>query len=130
MRTIAMEKMVLETVQWSQLPDIDDVKPLNDDDFDVLDEIGAILRKRGYEERFGVCLLHRHFDLAENEKLVETTDSDNRISTTKVGHYDGPNSNTIETMWRFPKGIESVTECETVCHYSGGHKSRHKIVGR
>lgn len=125
-----MEKIVLETVQWSALPDIDDVKPLENEDYQVLEEIGAVLRLHGYEERFGICLLHKHFDLTANEKLVEETDVENRLLITKVSDNTNEESDTIETMWRFPKGIEAITVCEKVCDYNNGHTMRHQIVGR
>lgn len=125
-----MEKLVLETVQWSALLDIDDVKPLKDEDYQVLEKIGAVLKLYGYEERFGVCLLHKHFDLAANEKLVEETDVENRLLITKVSDNTKEELDTIETMWRFPKGIEAAVECVKVCDYNNGHKMRHQIVGR
>jgi hypothetical protein len=33
--------------------------------------IGALIRDRQLENIFGVCLVHRHFEIGDNEKLVE-----------------------------------------------------------
>jgi len=37
----------------------------------VNDQLGPIFLKHGVEKRFGLAVLHRHFDLAPNECLVE-----------------------------------------------------------
>ena len=37
----------------------------------VVESIGALLRDSQLESLFGVCLLHRHFDIGSDEKLVE-----------------------------------------------------------
>lgn len=124
-----MEKLVLETVQWSSLPDIDEVPPISDTDYDVLNDIGNLIRRHGLEERFGICLLHSHFELNESEALIEETDVEKRLLITKVCSEGEMSDKTIETMWRFPKGTESVTECKKKCDYNSGHKEIHIQVG-
>ena len=47
------------------------------------------------------------------------------IAVEKVG--DG--NNTIETIWKFGKGIKGVTKCVLRCHYWLGHKQRHHREG-
>jgi hypothetical protein len=118
--------VVLETVQWSSLVDVDDVKPVDDQDYVVLEEIRQVLAKHGSTERFGVCLLHRHFDVAPGEIAVEYTDTANRISTVRV-EPQGPEGDYLQTMWRFGPGPEGVTirTCVRRCNNAGGHKNEH-----
>ncbi|MCE6978587.1 hypothetical protein EI534_14595 [Pseudomonas frederiksbergensis] len=125
-----MNRIHLETVQKGALPDIDDVQPLSDTDFEVLKEIGEVLRKHKFAQRFGICLLHKHFDLQEDEELIEETDIEKRISTTRAQKISKQSGRTIETMWRFSNGIQATTECVLKCDYNNGHKKIHVKVGR
>jgi hypothetical protein len=118
--------VILETVQWSSLVDVDDVKPVDDHDYMVLEEIRQVLAKHGSTERFGICLLHRHFDVAPGEIAVEHTDTAKRISTVRVEPH-GPEGDYLQTMWRFgpsPEGV-TVTVCVRRCNNAGGHKNLH-----
>lgn len=123
--------LVLETVQWSSLPDIDEVKPISVEDRSVLEEIREVLMRHNHTERFGICLLHRHFDLAEDEMAVEYTDVESRTSKVVVETSNLSGTNVIETVWRFAKnGPESVTRCVSSCVYNKSHRRGHTIVGR
>ncbi|MGZ4727685.1 MAG: hypothetical protein ACXWB2_08205 [Acidimicrobiales bacterium] len=64
----------LRAMQWTDLEHIADVRPIDDTDGPCLEEIREVLSKHGALDRFGVSLLHRHFDLAEDEMMLETTD--------------------------------------------------------
>jgi hypothetical protein len=124
-----MNRIHLDVIQTRTLNHIDDVAPLSEADFAVLAELGDVLRKHGVNERFGVCLLHKHFDLAKSEELVEETDEENRTSKLSVrARRDG--SNTIETMWRFSDGPRSIMNCEQKCDKNYGHKKVHEKVKR
>ncbi|MEA2560108.1 MAG: hypothetical protein QOH06_1612 [Acidobacteriota bacterium] len=117
--------VIMETVQWSSLTDVDDVEPITDQDYAVLREVKEILHKHGMMDRLGVCLLHRHFDVKEDELAVEYTDVEKRISTVKVesaGRAKGP---FLETMWRFSDRPDEVTACVRRCSDSDGHKNVH-----
>jgi len=126
-----MNAIKLETVQWSDLENIDDVAPLNERDYAVLKEIGDVLRRHDLTNRFGVCLLHKHFDLSDDERLFEETDIHMRTSISCV-RKQGPDDseNTIGTMWRYSNGIRAITECVKECDYSSGHKKIHVKRGR
>ena len=125
-----MGKLVLEAIQHSKLHDIEEVEPISDKDYEVLEEIRNILAKHEYTDRFGITLLHKHFDIADDEILMETTDEKARTSIVKAQKADGSEKvNSIETMWKFGDGIKAETKCVLVCHYWMGHKQRHKRVG-
>jgi hypothetical protein len=126
-----VENITVETVQYSSLTDIDEVEPLTDRDHSVLTELRDVLRKHAVTDRFGVCLLHRHFDLNDDEVLVESTDPDARVSTLTVARRNSIRGRSIETVWRFSKdrSIVAGTECRQTCEYDNGHLHVHIKVG-
>lgn len=123
-----MNTLKLETVQWSSLKDIDGVEPIGEKDHEVLGELSQVLLKHGYTDRFGVCLLHRHFDISQDEIIMENTDVEARVSVLSV-EKDLGGSNSIETMWKFSNDPQAITKCVLRCHYDKGHKQRHAIEG-
>lgn len=70
-----------------------------------LEDISTVLRKHKMLDRIGLCLLHKHYDLSADEILVETTDVQGRVSTTRpVGASSTPNHDLLETMWKLDDG--------------------------
>jgi len=102
-----------------QLPGIQEVAPLSEEDHNCFAEIRGILEKYGNLQRFGVCLLHQHFDLAEDEVLTESWDPERRLLISKPAKR-GRSPELIETSWRLDTG-----ECRADCHPrpDGGHYS-------
>ena len=126
-----MSNLILETVQHSRLHDIDDIEPINQTDYDVLEEVRDVLKKHNYTDRFGVVLLHKHFDIADDEILMEVTDEEARTSIVTAQKSNGSEKiNSIETIWKFGAGINAVTECVQVCQKFFGHNVKHKKVGK
>lgn len=124
-----MQKINLETVQWHALKNIDDVDPINEKDYQILEEMRQLLVKHGYTERFGVCLLHKHFELGDGEYAVEYSDSDARMSTVVAEKHDRqPEEGFIQTMWKFGNTIHAGTVCQAFCSYAGGHRRTHRRV--
>ena len=83
------------------LRDIDTVAPRSEADQACFNEIREVLKKHGAESRFGVTLLHRHFDVYEDEVLVETCDSGNRTLTLKPTKIEELGTLKLkETNWR------------------------------
>lgn len=119
-----MNAINIETVQWSALKDIDDVEPINEKDHYVLTELREVLLKHGYTNRLGICLLHKHFDISQNEIVVEKTDVDARVSVLSV-EKNNNEQNSIETMWKFSDNIEAGQKCVLRCNYNSGHRSYH-----
>ena len=94
-----MANFSIAPTQWGKLPDIDDVEPIGDKDVACLQEVYAVLKKHGCDTRFGVAMLHKHFEIANDELLVEETDKENRVLTIKPVKraYAGP---LMETIWQ------------------------------
>lgn len=68
----------IAAMQWSDLSHIADVRPIDEADADCLEEIRQVLARHNCLERFGLALLHNHFELADDEILLETTDVNTR----------------------------------------------------
>jgi hypothetical protein len=65
-------------MQWADLDHIADVRPIDDTDFECLEEVRQVLMKHDALSRFGVALLHNHFAIGEDEMMLETTDVERR----------------------------------------------------
>ena len=66
------------------LQNIDRIDPFSKADEDCLTEVNAVLLKHGAASRFGVSLLHSHFEMSADEVLLEETDVENRSQTLSV----------------------------------------------
>lgn len=62
---------------------------------DNMAELGAIVRRHGLQKQVGICLLHKHFDLADNERLVEEFEGNNAYVKPTAEYSDA-----IPYMWK------------------------------
>lgn len=124
----------LVATQWNHLPDIHDTKPLSAADRLCLNEIRDVLAKHGCLERFGVNLLHRHFEMAADEILIEQVDEEGRRLVTKpvkVGLVQAEMPTAYETQWHWRRdhGGEVSQICNVRCfqgsYESPGHVTKH-----
>lgn len=113
------------TTQTLTLPDISEVTPFNENDKPVMDEIISVLKKHNALGRFGVTLLHQHFDINSDEILCESTDVLTRTQTIKpIKKTELAQNDYTETSWRLDNGTV-MTAC--VCIKFGNdhsHQSR------
>ena len=125
-----MNTLTLAPLQWSELKDIDDVKPLNDGDTDCLVEIRDVLKKHGKMERFGVALLHSHFDMASDEIMLESTDEDGRALISKPIKESEAGDNKVGTIWMLREGdVTTMSWCRKYCEkWIFGHYKQHNTV--
>jgi hypothetical protein len=70
-----MNTLAVSSMQWADLEHIADVRPIDEGDAACLEAVRDVLAEHGALDRFGVALLHSHFDLAEDEMMLETTDA-------------------------------------------------------
>lgn len=110
----------MKTVLESTLPPpkhIADVEARSQKDDALFAELADVLKNHKAIDRFGVCLLHRHFDIAPGEVLLEETDVHTRIQTIKPV-FSVPKHHT-ETAWRLGDGFVAMS---CICaDYGGGH---------
>ena len=100
-------------LQFRDLPDIDDVKPLGEEDRALMAELHQVLLRHKAVDRFGITLLHNHFPINEGEVLVEECDPVNRVLTIKPKAADQvAGGKTIQTNWRFHPADHRLSEHE------------------
>jgi hypothetical protein len=96
-------------------PDIDEVTPLSDADAPCIEEIKSVLERHGALQRFGLCLLHDHFEVADDEVLVERVDPINRVLVSQPEHVEAlADVASIETSWRLDSAT-ALTACRSSC---------------
>ena len=99
------------TVLMNDLPKIEKITPISGRDNACLQELKATLKKYGKLKRFGVTLLHRHFDLLDDEILVETCDySSRKLTVTPIKSSIVNLEQYVETGWRLDTG-EALQRC-------------------
>lgn len=110
-------------MQWGTLNDIDEVEPLNETDYECLRAIRQVLLKHNKIDRFGVSLLHKHFDVQDDEQLVEFCDSANRCLTIKP-IKTAETMKSIGTMWKLTEDENKpIFECQVCSPVNNGHKA-------
>jgi hypothetical protein len=121
-----MHHLVLQPLQWNTLRDIDAVKPIDASDAECLEELRRVLEKHNRLDRFGVALLHRHFDVADDELLLETTDVSRRehwVRPVKKSFLEQAGLEAQTTVLRFDeRGWSQNCGCLRDKH---GHTGRH-----
>ncbi len=104
---------------------IDDVKRYSSQDMKMLAIFGQILAQHDAQERFGISLLHKHFDLQEGEIIVETKSIDSKEFTISVSSiYD--QNNKVPSMWRFVEGEKTIQATQWV--QSNGYNSIGHVI--
>ena len=91
------------------LPGVDEVEPLNEKDRQLFNELHDVLKRHGALRRFGITLLHQHFEIADDEVLLEQADKKNRrqvITPVKSSSLKG--INVLETSWRLDTGMPAL----------------------
>ncbi|HKP14360.1 MAG TPA: hypothetical protein VJZ91_19725 [Blastocatellia bacterium] len=116
----------------SDLPNIDEVSPLSEKDAECLSEIKQVLDKYGFLQRFGVCLLHEHFTLADDEVMVESCDEETRTLTSRPVKASEIMGHSIGTMWRLDINA-NISRCIQYCELEDGpngkmHLRKHKAT--
>lgn len=115
------------------LPDIDDVEPLSGNDDACIRAVRAVLAEHGALSRFGLVLLHDHFEVTDDEVMMEFVDKENRVLTTKpVKAADHAEETSIQTSWRLDS-FSGRQRCERYCQKpygpNGPHIQGHATVG-
>ena len=121
-----MTDVKVQPLQWLTLDDINDVRPIDGSDAACLMEIRDVLDRHGMLDRFGVSLLHSHFDVADDEMMLETTNVANRehwVRPVKKADLAARGLEARTTILRFDKeGYSQNCGCATDKDgHTGGH---------
>lgn len=92
-------------------------------------ELAEVLLKHNALDRFGITLLHKHFDIAPNEALLETTDTAAREQKmTVINRADFDKLGAVETSWRLGPNGEALWGCVCVPDRETGQCGRHVVT--
>lgn len=125
-----MSTLSIAPVQWTKLKDIEQVTPLNEADTQCLTEVRDVLKKHQKLERFGVALLHSHFDLQDDEIMLEEVGDEDRTLLLKAVKTSEVGANDIGTIWMLSDdaAVTMASGCKRYC-WQGilmGHQRRHR----
>lgn len=112
----------LAVLQASELPSIHKVFPVSSKDQVCIDEIKQVLARHGAQSRSGIALLHKHFELTDDEILVEECDVEQRVLTTRPRKLSEVTPQRfIKTVFAFDPSLER--DCQPHCPYddAGNH---------
>lgn len=107
---------------------VGDIEPINDGDLDCLAEVREVLKMYGEPVWFGVALLHKHFDVADGEILVERTDAKGRILTIKPEKAAEAGSTVATIGMRHDDEHKTMMGCRAYCgdNVHGNHGRFHE----
>jgi hypothetical protein len=89
---------------------------LSSSDRACLSELKAVLERFAKTKRFGVSMLHRHFDMADDEVPLESLGEEDRTSVIRLRKVADVADVSIATAWRLD-GPEPtvVARCSATC---------------
>jgi hypothetical protein len=113
----------------NRLTGIEKVERRLDSEASLFGEIRELLKRHGVEKKYGLALLHKHFDLADDEVLVEYTDIESRTLIIRpTPRSEASAANVVETVWSLESG-NATASCAQFCYYypsTGEHVSMHE----
>jgi hypothetical protein len=120
-----MTKVVVKPMQWMHIKDLHECSPMAEDDFECMKDVRAALAKHGKLDRFALHLIHKHFDVADDEILVEYSDPQTREQFFRVEKADSPDAKqSIPTTWTLEQ-MEPMARCVCATRPTG-HLGRHE----
>lgn len=122
-----MSPLTIRAVQWGLLHDLQGVAPLDAADLACMAELREVLARHGRLDRFALHLVHKHFELAPHEVMVEYNDPVAREQHLRVERRDARSlREAIPTTWLLDAPAQPVVTC--VCAYRAdvGHLGRHR----
>lgn len=124
-----MARIKISVMQWGRLPDLREVAPLDEADLACMDELRDVLARHGRLGRFALHLVHRHFEIADGEVLVEYSDPCARELLLRVEPLrDAVTFGAVPTTWTLDAGGAQVV-CMCAFRAGQGHLGRHALPG-
>jgi len=121
-----LDGLTIQALQWARLADLSDVPALDLHDLACMAELREVLLRHGRLQRFALHLVHKHFELADDEVLVEYSDPLAREQLLRVERRDAEVlRGAIPTTWTLADA-QPLVAC--VCAYRAdhGHLGRHQ----
>ena len=115
---------MMDANDFNALPRIDEINPMDAGDEVCFQELRDVLKRHGKLNRFGVMLLHKHFDLNPGEMFVEYTNEMERTQTVRVINADDASPCGVTTAWKLTDGSTMIECYPGVCTYRDGEHHR------
>lgn len=126
MSTLTPGAIAIQPMQWSEIPDINEVTEFSSHDEQCFREIRDVLKKYNALDRFGMTLIHSHFDLAQDEVMMETTDVQARTQLVRpVKKTSLANELYSITNWKLCDGEELIARVCVCGRTDQGHTGSH-----
>jgi hypothetical protein len=101
---------------YARFDHIGTIHELGPEDEACIDEVRSVLARHDRLDRLGICLLHQHFDLADDEILLEACDEANRrLYLRPVKRSALREEDTIYTSWALGAG-SALQACQKKDH--------------
>jgi len=117
----------LSTNPYEELRHIDDTQEPLAEEQAQLERLAAFMAEEGMTEKFGITLLHKHFEVADDEMLIETCDPEKRtlmIRPVKKEELANLMDGFRQTQWRYDGAFGLC--CVLICVNRGtGHSIAH-----
>jgi hypothetical protein len=126
-----MNKIAIQPMQWANIADLHDTPPLSDEDVECMYEVRSVLMKHNKIDRFALHLIHKHFDLNDDEVLVEYNEPSVREQFFRVEkRSEEILENSIPTTWTL-ENIVPMARCVCAYRQGKGHLGRHEngVIG-
>ena len=125
--------IIMQPMDWAPLQDIDDIEPIGDADTACIHELYEVLKRHDKQDRFGLVMLHKHFEMQDDEILLERTETAQRRLVLEPAKISAPEAaRSVQTSWRLSEaGGEMMRVCQRQCfrNIQGGHSdSGHRWV--
>jgi hypothetical protein len=118
----------VQAMQWGNIPYMGgpDLEVFSEKDAECFKDIRDVLLKHGALKRFGMFLIHKHFEVAEDEELTECTDHAAReLTIIPVKKSANDPAETTPTNWIFTETEEVAAACCTCRRNENGHTGGH-----
>lgn len=119
----------IQPMQWAHIPYMgsEELNVFGDDDAECFKDIRDVLIKHNALSRFGVFLIHKHFEVAQDEELTEYTDEAGRtLSIVPKKKAEIEPGSTIPTNWVFSAESENPIIGCTCARNASGHLGYHR----
>lgn len=121
-----MTTFTVVPMQWTNVQDLHDCEPLSAADLACMNEVRAALAKHGKLDRFALHLIHKHFDIAEDEILVEYSEASSREQFFRVEKANSEAArHAIPTTWTLEQ-MQPMARCVCAYRQGSGHLGRHE----
>jgi hypothetical protein len=121
-----MNHLTIAPMQWTRVEDLHDTEPLSQADVECMKDLRAVLARHGRLGRFALHLIHKHFEIADDEVLVEYSEAANREQFFRVEKASSEVArHAIPTTWTL-EHLEPTARCVCAWRATHGHLGRHE----